>query len=244
MAIQEALAAGFADQAAHGPCIWARSSRDGADFYGRRRQPCARLQTEAPARRQIMISQGPATAKLTGDLAQKPSTDAGSSGSRPCTAGHGLSVAAAGRGGPRMAKAGELPTRRGRALHLCPGDAGNTGDDGRLRDQLIHYLARRTGVRVLDEPGKRQPLQSPTSCAGACGFCRAGVGAMTLIVNVRKGGEPKKMDALLRGRPRRCLRFCDQLNREIGRRSAIQINAFDNDAARPICPTTGCKPVP
>ena len=165
MAIQEALAAD--------PLIKLRMGlhlgeivEDGTDFYGAGVNLAQRLQTEAPPGG-IMISQD-LHRQLTGDLA-RAFTDAGSFRLKnialPVTGYQWRPQAAA----APQAKAGELPTVAVEPFTYAPETPETRATTEDLRDQLIHYLARRTGVRVLDDAGSDN--RSVYILAGPCGAC-------------------------------------------------------------------------
>lgn len=222
MAVQEGLAA-------H-PLIKLRMGlhlgeivEDETDFYGAGVNLAQRLQTEAPPGG-IMISQD-LHRQLTGDLA-KAFTDAGSFKLK------NIALPVTGfQWRPQVRKAapiqpGDLPTIAVEPFTYAPESPETEAATEDLRDQLVHHLSRRTGVRVLDE-ASGGANRSVYILRGRLRLSAAR-GRLTLSLIVRDSGETQWTRSH-DGDVSDIFAFCDDLIEKSVAALRIQINAFDND---------------
>lgn len=195
---------------------------DETDFYGAGVNLAQRLQTEAPPGG-IMISQD-LHRQLTGDLA-KAFTDAGSFKLKNITS---PVTGFQWRPSARTAapnEAGDLPTISVERFTYAPENRETEAATEDLRDQLIHSLSRRTGVRVLDEA--QGGGRAVYILRGRLRLS-SGRGRMTLSLIVRDSGETK-WSRSYDGDAGDIFAFCDELIEKSVAGLRIQINAFDND---------------
>jgi TolB-like protein len=195
--------------------------RDGEDFYGAGVNLTARIEVEAPPGG-VMISE--ALASRLPDPLRAQFRDAGSfrlkNVALPVTLLQWRPVKD-GQGG-----SGGVPTIGVERFAFAPDDAETASAAEDLRDQLIQRLARRTGIRVLDDAmggagGADYRLRGRVRIAGRRG-------RVSLSLALRDTAQPvwnKSYDA----DPSDIFAFCDGVIDRTDSDLRVQINCFDGD---------------
>jgi len=194
---------------------------DETDFYGAGINLAQRLQTEAPPGG-VMISQD-VYRQLSGEQAGA-FEDAGSFQLK------NIALPVSGyqwRPQSGLASAGsDVPTIAVEAFDFAPDDSDTRAAAADLRDQLINRLARRSGVRILDEASggvhdSDYLLRGRLRLAGGQGRWNVSL--------VERGTGTTRWSQLYDGSTANIFEFCDDLIEKANTELRIQINAFDGE---------------
>ena len=194
---------------------------DDSDFYGAGINLAQRLETESPPGG-MMISED-LYRQLTGDLASL-FTDAGSFKLKNIALpvnGYQWRPAVKSTSG-----SGEIPTFAVELIQYAPNDSETESIAADLRDQLILRLARRTGVRVLDDgsgksTGATYLLKGRLRISGDRGRLN--------IVLILREQEQTVLSQTYEGDTSNIFTFCDTIIEQADIDLRLQVNAFDGD---------------